>query len=54
MENKCKTVEELNTVFKSRDLAQDLLYGENIDGNIGIVAGGGNDMKQSPNLLITM
>ncbi len=51
---KCKTVEELNVVFSNAvgHSTKLYLYGDNIiDGNIGIVAGGGNTMETIAELL---
>lgn len=51
---KCKTIEELNTVFSKAvgHITKLYLYGDStIDGNIGIVAGGGNSMETVTELL---
>ncbi len=51
---KCKTVEELNAVFSKAvgHSTKLYLYGDSkIDGNIGIVAGGGNGMETVAELL---
>ena len=51
---KCKTIEELNTVFSKAvgHSTKLYLYGDStIDGNIGIVAGGGNSMETVTELL---
>ena len=51
---KCKTVEELNVVFSNSvgHSTKLYLYGDSIiDGNIGIVAGGGNTMETVTELL---
>ncbi len=51
---KCKTVEELNTIFSKAvgHSTKLYFYGDSIiDGNIGIVAGGGNTMETVTELL---